>query len=203
MQISDKREEAEHILARGVSLAEALDHPNSLAHALHNVAMGHHFVGDRERTFLVAQSAAAIAEKFALLPWRASSLVVMGWASAEGLGVADAAQVVDAHIGNATSVGPVPQLYLGLAAEVMLAAGRPVDALAHLERAIAAIDEPGVGLYLPEIYRLRGKCLLALDRANKEEAKRAFAMAREVANRQGAVIFERRAETSLAELEGG
>ena len=80
-------------------------------------------------------------------------------------------------------------------------AGRRM-ALAHLDRAIAAIDEPGVGLYLPEIYRLRGECLLALDRANKDAARRAFAIARDIARWQGAIIFERRAEASLAELSG-
>ena len=151
---------ADDILARGVALADALDHRNSLAHALHNAAMGHQFGGDRERTFLFAQRAATLAEKFGLLPWLASSLVIMGWASAVGSGAAEAARLIDAQIGSATSAGPVPQLYLGLAGEVMLAAGRPVDALGHLDRAIAAIDEPGVGLYLPEIYRLRGECLV-------------------------------------------
>jgi class 3 adenylate cyclase/tetratricopeptide (TPR) repeat protein len=202
LQMSDDREGADDILARGIALAEALDHRNSLAHALHNAAMGHQFGGDRERTFLFAQRAAALAEKFGLLPWLASSLVIMGWASAVGPGVAEAARLIDAEISKATSAGPVPQLYLGLAAEVMLAAGRPVDALGHLDRAIAAIDEPGVGLYLPEIYRLRGEALLALDRTDKDAAKRAFAMARDIANRQGAIIFERRAEASLAELSG-
>ena len=201
-QMSDDREGADDILARGIALAEALDHRNSLAHALHNAAMGHQFGGDRERTFLVAQRAAALAEKFGLLPWLASSLVIMGWASAVGPGAIEAARLIDSQIGSATSAGPVPQLYLGLAAEVMLAAGRPVDALGHLDRAIAAIDEPGVGLYLPEIYRLRGEGLLALDRTDKDAARRAFAIARDIANRQGAIIFERRAEASLAELSG-
>jgi hypothetical protein len=51
---------------------------------------------------------------------------------------------------------------LGLAAEVLLAAARPGDGLAHLDRAIAAVEEPDVGLYLPEVYRLRGECLLAI-----------------------------------------
>jgi hypothetical protein len=83
---------------------------------------------------------------------------------------------------------------------VRRAAGRPADGLAHLDRAIAGIDEPGVGFYLPEIYRLRGACLLALDRGNKDEARSCFAMARDIAGRQRAVIFERRAEASLAEL---
>jgi tetratricopeptide (TPR) repeat protein len=107
------------------------------------------------------------------------------------------------QIGNATAVGPLPQYYLGLAAEVLLAAGRPADGLAHLDRAIAGIDEPGIGFYLPEIYRLRGECLLALSRDNKDEARSAFVAARDIANRQGAVIFERRAEASLSELRNG
>jgi hypothetical protein len=94
----------------------------------------------------------------------------------------------------------VPQFALGLTAEVLLAAGRPADALVHVTRALAAIDEPGVGLYLPEIYRLRGQCLLALDRDAKEEARQAFVAARDIATRQGAPIFVRRAEACLAEL---
>ena len=82
----------------------------------------------------------------------------------------------------------------------MLAAGRPADALGHLDRAIAGIDEAGIGIYLPEIYRLRGACLLALDRGNKAEARSAFATAADVAKRQGAVIFERRAQASFSEF---
>jgi class 3 adenylate cyclase/tetratricopeptide (TPR) repeat protein/energy-coupling factor transporter ATP-binding protein EcfA2 len=199
LQMSGDSGPANDSLALGVALAEVLDHPNSLAHALHNAAMGHQFVGDRESAFVAAQRAAALAEKFALLAWRASSLVIMSWASANGPGVAEAAHLIDAEIGNATRVGPVPQFYLGLAGEVLLAAGRPADGLAHLDCAIAAIDEPGVGLYLPEIYRLRGECLLALDRANREQARQAFATARDIAKRQGAIVFERRAEAALAE----
>ena len=60
--------------------------------------------------------------------------------------------------------------------------------------------EAGIGIYLPEIYRLRGACLLALERGNKAEARSAFATAAGIAKRQGAVIFERRAEASLFEL---
>jgi hypothetical protein len=107
---------------------------------------------------------------------------------------------LDAEIANATAVGPLPQYYLGLAAEVLLAAGRPADSLGHLDRAIAEIDEAGIGIYLPEIYRLRGACLLALDRGNTSEARSAVAAAADIARRQGAVIFQRRTEASLSEL---
>ena len=177
-----------------------LDHPNSLAHGLHNVGIGHQLGGDREATYAAAHRAAALAEKFGLPPWRASSLILVGWATATGAAAADAVRLIDAEIANATAAGPLPQYYLGLAAEVLLAAGRPADALGHLDRAIAGIDEAGVGIYLPEIYRLRGACLLALDRRNKAEARSAFATAADIARRQGAVIFERRAQASLSEL---
>ncbi len=183
---------------QGVALAETLGHPNTLGHALHNASMCHQLGGERQAGLTAAQRAAELAEKFALLPWRASSLVLKGWATAVGPGATEAARVIDAEIDKATVAGPVPQYYLGLAAEVLLAADRPADGLAHLDRAIAAIDEPGVGFYLPEIYRLRGECLLALGRGHEEEARQAFATARDVARQQGAVIFEQRAEAALA-----
>jgi hypothetical protein len=83
---------------------------------------------------------------------------------------------------------------------VLLAAGRPAEGRAYLDRAVATIDEPDVGFFLPEIYRLRGECGLALGGGNQDEARRDFAIAREIAMRQGAVIFERRASASLAKF---
>jgi tetratricopeptide (TPR) repeat protein len=201
-QLSGDGQKATQSLAQSLALAERLDHPNSLAHSLHNGSIGHQLRGDRDAAFTAAHRALGLAEKFGLSPWRASSLVVTCWANGVGSGVADAVRRIDAEIGNATAVGPLPQYYLGLAAEVLLSAGRPADGLAHLDRAIAGIDEPGVGFYLPEIYRLRGACLLALSRDNKDQARSAFATARDIATRQGAVIFERRAEASLSDLAG-
>jgi len=188
-ELSSDRELAKESIARALALAEALDQPNSLARALYDSAMCYQLVTDREATFAAAQRVAALAEKFGLLPYRAGSLLLMAWATALGSGVAEAAQIIDSEIDKATAAGPLPQYYLGFAGEVLLAAGRSAEGLALLDRAIAAIDEPGVGFYLPEIYRLRGECLLALGRGNMDEARQAFAAARDIAIRQGAVIF--------------
>jgi predicted ATPase len=200
LQISGDRGRAKESTACAVALAEMLDHPNSLGHVLHNSGISYQLIADRESTLSVAQRAFALAEKFGLAPWRASSLLLTAWATAVGSGVAASARLFDAEIDKATAAGPVPQYYLGLAAEVLLAAGRPADGLSSVDRAIAAIDESGVGFYLPEIYRLRGECLLALHRDNKDEARSAFAVARDVARRQGAAVFERRAQESLSGL---
>jgi class 3 adenylate cyclase/tetratricopeptide (TPR) repeat protein len=199
-QLSAEGQQARQHFARAIALAETLDHPNSLAHGLHSTGMGHQLGGDREAAYMAAHRAAALADKFNLPPWRASSLILLGWATANGAADTNAVRLIDTEIANATAVGPLPQYYLGLAAEVLLAAGRPVDALGHIDRAIAGVEEAGVGIYLPEIYRLRGACLLALDRRNRREAQSAFATAADIARHQGAVIFERRAENSLSEL---
>ncbi|HLN36403.1 MAG TPA: adenylate/guanylate cyclase domain-containing protein [Xanthobacteraceae bacterium] len=200
LQMAGDKTDAERAAARGLALAEALDHPNTLAHALHNIAIGHQLAGDRDAVYAAASRAAALAQKFGLTQWRANSLLQTAWATAVGAGIADAARLVDAEIASATASGPLPQYFIGLAAEVLLGAGRAADALAHLDRAIAGIDEPGVGFYVPEIYRLRGECLLALGRNNKNEARQAFVTACDIANRQGAVIFAHRAQARLAEL---
>ena len=128
LQLSGDRERAKDRRTRAFALAEMLDHPNSLAHALHNGAMGLQLVGDREATHAIASRAVALAEKFGLPLWRAGSLLLTGWATAIGAGVADAARLIEAEIDKATAVGPLPQFYLGLAAEVLLAAGRPPTA---------------------------------------------------------------------------
>jgi predicted ATPase len=141
-----------------------------------------------------------LAEKFGLLPWRAGSLILTGWVNAVGSGIAEAARLVDAEIEKATATGPLPQYFLGVAADVLLAAGRAADSLAHLDRAIAMIDEPGIGFYLPEIHRLRGECLLSLNRRNRAEALQAFTTARDNARQHGATLFEYRAATRLVEI---
>jgi tetratricopeptide (TPR) repeat protein len=109
---------------------------------------------------------------------------------------------LDAEIDNTIAVSPLPQYFLGLGSEILLNAGRPAEGLSYVDRALAALDEPGVGYYLPEIYRLRGECLLALDRHNKEEARLAFETARNIARQQGAIIFERAALASISRVPG-
>ena len=200
LQESGEPARAKEYGGTGTALAEALDHPNSVVFAFANLAISCQLAGDREAVYAAAHRAAAVAQEFGLMPLRAASLLLTGWATSVGAGIADAGRLIDAEIDNATATSPLPQYFLGLAAEVLLAAGRPADGLAHLDRAIAAVDEPGVGFYLPEIHRLRGECLLSLNRRNKAEARQAFTTARDDARQQGAKLFENRAAARLVEM---
>ena len=103
-----------------------LDHPNSLAHALHNRGICHQLGADRDATLAAAQRGATLAEKFGLMQWRACNLLLVGWATGLRADMSGAVRMIDAEIGNSAAVGPLPQYYLGLAAEVLLAAVRPM-----------------------------------------------------------------------------
>ncbi len=200
LQLSGDRGQADASGERGIALAEALDSPVSLVHALVTHCVICQSRGDREATLATVRRLAGPAEKLGLYFYGVAVPLYTAWATAAGPGTSDAARVIDAEIDKVIALGsPLTRHFLSVAAEVLLAAARPADALALLDRAIALTDEPGVGLCLPEIYRLRGECLSALDRANMAEARVAFVMARNIAERQGAVIFARRAEAALAQ----
>jgi predicted ATPase/class 3 adenylate cyclase len=150
LELASDRTGAQASIAQALALAEALDHPNSRAHALYDSAICYQLIGDRDRTFGSAQSVALLAEKFGLGVYRAAGVLLMAWATALGGGLKDSVRVFDSEIDTATATGPLPQYYLGLAGGVLLAAGRPADGRAYLDRAIATIDEPDVGFFLPE-----------------------------------------------------
>ena len=102
---------------------------------MHNLGICLQLVGDRDATLAAARRAVTLTQKFGLLPWRAGGLLLTGWATAVGAGIADAARLIDAEIENATATGVFRQYYLGLAAEVLLANGRPADGLARISTA--------------------------------------------------------------------
>ena len=92
--------------------------------------MGHQLGGEREAALRGRASRGGAGRKI----WAVA--VAREQLGADGLGDGGrrvwsaAAQLIDAEIDKATAAGPVPQYYLGLAAEVLLAAGRPADGLA-------------------------------------------------------------------------
>jgi tetratricopeptide (TPR) repeat protein len=192
--LSDDLDLARQEAEGSIALAEALNHPVSCAHALYIAAISQQMAGDRELTGQMAERSIALADKYGFVPYRAGGALLLAWAG--GAGPAPTAERVE-EMAQAAAAGPNVQHFFCIAGELMLAAGRRDGAATLLDRALAANEEPDVGYYLAEIWRLRGDCLLGLDH---DSARRAFTTAREIARRQGAVIFERRAEASLGKV---
>jgi hypothetical protein len=85
-----------------------------------------------------------------------------------------------------------------LRADVDLMAGRPDDALATVTAGLSIVEVNGEHWFESELQRLRGQALVAT--GEREAGRRAIREAIDVATRQGAIGFSRRAEADLAAL---
>ena len=105
---------------------------------------------------------------------------------------------MESEFPRVSAMGPIPVFYTGLLATVRLEAGQAAQALELCDSILQTVSEPGVGLYVPEIHRLRGECLLRLDPGAFDAAVREFEMAVAAAKQQQARIFQLAAAISLA-----
>jgi tetratricopeptide (TPR) repeat protein len=185
-------------LEQAVSLAEMLKHPHSLAFALMNSMVLHQTIGDHEAVDRLAQRLIELANKYNFPPQRAHALLLCGWARAIGSDSDAGLELMEAEFPRASAMGPLFRYYAALLAEARAKFGKISDALTVLRSALETVTEPGVGLCVPELYRLQGECLLRLDSNNQEEAMSSLQMAVDIAKQQKAVLFQLKAAISMA-----
>ena len=90
--------------------------------------------------------------------------------------------------------------FQGALAEGLAGSGRPVDALATIDHALAKVDRDGEHWCTPELLRLKGEFMLLPEVGRPDEAEGRFVQALEAARQQGALSWELRAAMSLARL---
>ncbi len=105
---------------------------------------------------------------------------------------------MEAEFPRVSIMGPLPPFYASLLASIRLESGQVARALEPLDMMLRTVTEPGVGVFLPEIHRLRAECLLRLDPANFDEAIREFETAIATAKQQQARVFWLRAAIDLS-----
>jgi tetratricopeptide (TPR) repeat protein len=192
-------DEAEKSIEQEVSLAEKLNHPHSLAHALHNATFALQIAGDHEGVERFAQRLFDLAQKYNFPPQGAHARLLSGWARAVGRNSEADLEVMEAEYPRAIAIAPLFRYYSALLAEARLKFKKVRDALTILESAIETITEPGVGFCLPELYRLKGICLLGQEPPLKDQAISSLRMAMDIAKQQKATLFELKAAIDLAQ----
>jgi predicted ATPase len=78
--------------------------------------------------------------------------------------------------------------------------GNFTEGLAELAKAFTLVEETGIRFYEPELHRLKGEFLLALDPDNPAEAEACFRQALAIARRHQAKSLEMCTTTRLARL---
>jgi predicted ATPase len=191
-----------------LALAQELDHPHSLAYALHFAALLHicrREVGAaRER----AEADIALCTEKGFPLWLGATTIYRGWAMVQqgqgGEWISHMRQGMATF--EATGAKVARPINLCLLADAYAKTGQPGEGLEVLDEALDAVNDTGEGWWEAELHRLRGE-LLRAQRAGQVgaegKAEACFGQAIEVARRQEAKSWELRATTSLARLRKG
>ncbi len=133
--------------------------------------------------------------------WRAVSSLLAGWlrgrAGELALGTARVEQSLDAYLRSGSRLG-LPHLYV-LLADLRLAADDRPGALDVLSAGEEYMEETGERFSASELFRFKGRALMAGDSPDPEGATTAYEAAVRAAREQNAKLLELRAATRLAE----
>jgi serine/threonine protein kinase/tetratricopeptide (TPR) repeat protein len=194
----------EQALQRGqeaLALARDLGHPTSLAQAQVLITLLHQFRRDVTETLKLAEALQGLAADQELLFYSAAASVLRGWALVErGCSAEGMAQIrLGFDTGGPTRAHLRPYS-LTVLAEAWGKAENFAEGLAVLATALKEVDETGICFNEPELRRLKGEFLLALDPENPAEAEACFVQAVAIARRHQARTLELRATISLGRL---
>jgi class 3 adenylate cyclase/tetratricopeptide (TPR) repeat protein len=188
--------EAARDIESAFTLAEEIRQPSTRGHALLCALNATQLAHDHVAIERFAQQAIELADKHNMPPLRSHAAMIRGWALAAGSDLGAGVAAMETEFPRAYAVGPFFRYYAALFAEGLVKAGRVADALELIRPALATVIEPGVGIFVSELYRLQGLCLLR-NGAGKDEAMHSLRTAVEVAKKQGSPLFELRAAASL------
>ena len=173
-------------------------HPHSRAFALSLAASLAQFEGDAGQALRLADEVIDLAGLHNFSYWRPWGQVVRGWALATR-GEAEAG-LEECRAGlaayQATGAGLMCPYFLGLEAEALGTAGRPHDALAALDRALALAAAGNIGFYVAELRRVMA-VMMAASGAPLEARHRCLEQALNDARTQRAFAIERRIAETL------
>lgn len=190
-------EKAMRNATKAVALAEDLNHPHSLAHALMVAQYVAGTAADHEYVKKWTEQLATLADTYNFPPHRAGVAFFREWEKAQaGEGDLDRLRsTYDAVI----AIGPITLLYVAYFAEQLLKHGETQEALSVIDRLLGTLKFP-FGYFLPEVFRIRGECLAIL--GDKRKAAEQLRQAMELASEQGSQLFALRASVALTRLCG-
>ncbi len=188
---------------KALALARELNHPSSLALALHRAAKIHQLRGEHDLVPTRAGALLTLASEQGFAAYFAGGTLMQGWAlTVQGQGKDGIVQMREGLSALAGGIESASPYSVTLVAEGYGKEGRSEQGLSLLTKALAATKKGGQRCWDAELHRLEGELLLSISRSrdNHSKAEACFYEAIDVARRQRAKSFELRAATSLARL---
>jgi hypothetical protein len=184
---------------RAIRLADALEHPVTLAFGLgiasHALYLAGDFKGCREFSARMLQ----VAERYDFAQQKPFASFMLGLADSALDGSSAGLERMSASF-ELASIYRFAGGYAHVAmADALMRAGRNDDALSVVARTLDAMKTPERGVFVSELWRLRGELALAIS-ADRASAGRFLAKAVHIAAQQGAKPFHASASRALARL---
>lgn len=123
LSVSGILEQSNRRLDQAISLAETLQHPHSVAHALCNATVVHQLIDDYEAVIQLAERLDKLSQKYNFPPQRAHAVFVSGWARAIGQDSIAGLELMES-IPTASGIGPFFRYYIMLLAEARMKFGK-------------------------------------------------------------------------------
>jgi len=183
-----------------VSLADAVQHPPSLAYALGTGCVALQLAGDIDACRDMAQREIQVGKKYDLPLQHAFGLFMLGLTRTQQGDIASGLAMIEPNHEAAVRRGHIGVYPDVVIVDALARAGRSRDALAFVTKTLDTLVAPEIGVHVSELWRMRGELTLADSAANAALAESYLRTAVRIASAQGATVYHERAETALARL---
>jgi class 3 adenylate cyclase len=187
-------------LDAGLALAKSLQHPLTLAFFQSVGCFAMHIVGDSDGCSEFSEQLIQVSEKYDFPATRAVGTFMLGAARALQGDITSALAHMEPSFEATLAYGFLGMLPGVIMADALVGADRDREALALITRLLDGSSTPETGIFISELWRIRGELLLRRSAGNSPQAERFLATALRIATDQGAPVFELRAGTALARL---
>jgi tetratricopeptide (TPR) repeat protein len=184
----------------GLALADSLQHPLTLAFLNSVACFALHIVGDAGGSREFAERLVQVSARYDFPATKAVGSFMLGAACALEGDIAPALEQMEPSFEATFNYGFLGMLPGVIMADALARANRNKEALALVTRLLEGLRTLEEGVFVPELWRLRGELLLRLSAGDARQAEHYFGIAARMAAQQGALVYRLRAGTELSRL---
>ena len=185
----------------GMAMARELSHVGTIVNELPFDGIVNQLCGDVVAVREIAESLTSLSTEHGFPQWLAVGNILSAWVLAQNRGESPSARLrraINEYRSGANQLY-VPY-FLGLLAAIQLTHGELAEGLDTVVSALGLTGGKGSRLMDPELLRLKGELIVALDPGAKADAEVAFCQSIDIAQRQSSKSWELRAAMSMARL---
>ena len=187
-------------LDEGLALSNSLQHPLTLAFFNSVACFALHIVGDAGGCREFAERLMQVSVRYDFPATKAVGSFMLGAARALEGDMATALGQMEPSYEATFGYGFLGMLPGVIMADTLAVANRNKEALALVTRLLEGSRTPEEGVFVPELWRLRGELVLRQSAGDAPEAERYLGTAARLAAEQGAVVYRLRAGNKLCRL---